>query len=103
MELKHMHPGGADPVMLMTLGELRAQSYRQTEILLSTLQETRALRDQLHSIATRMPTQRNPKSGAQLFQYVKLAVAMIILALMVAGKLAWADGFPMLRTLIGLG
>jgi len=90
------------------LGGLQAESRRQTEIMLTGIRETQALRTEIHDlpdrIAARLPLPSvRPAAGSFLTigRVAQVIGAMALLAAVVAGKLTHADALPVLRMLLG--
>ncbi|SDP40971.1 hypothetical protein SAMN04488061_2892 [Filomicrobium insigne] len=92
-----------DPMALgVLLGRLDAESSRQTEILLASYEETRALRADLRDLPARIAAQL-PKQRPRIHigRWLKAALGMLILALAVAGKITWSEALPILRGALG--
>ena len=102
----HQH----DPMALgVLLGGLQAESRRQTEIMLSGIRETQALRTEIHDLPDRIAAQLTLPSAQPaavpwltISRLAQVLGAMALLAAVVAGKMTHADALPLIRILFGV-
>ena len=115
----HCHHQRPSESVWITLGELKGQSDRNTELLLALHDKHREHLDQIQALREWMITQISPLAAARshpksrrvsrvrsalaaardLFQ---VAIPFILLAALVAGKLTWPEVAPVLRSFAGL-